>query len=43
MFKYFVATVLVALAVLLVSPASAQTPPTTSAGTLTCKWRLRLA
>ena len=36
MFKHFVATVLVALAVAAVSPASAQTPPTTSAGTLTC-------
>ena len=36
MFKHFVATVLIALAAASVSPAVAQTPPTTSAGTLTC-------
>ena len=36
MFKSFVATVLLALAAASVSPAVAQTPPTTSAGTLTC-------
>src|SRR6266849_7970654 len=37
MFKHFVATGLIALAVASVSPARAQTPPTTSAGTLTCQ------
>ncbi len=39
MFKHFVATVLIALAAvaLAVPPAGAQTPPTTSAGTLTCQ------
>src|SRR5450432_2632873 len=37
MFKHFVATVFIALAAASVSPAVAQTPPTTSAGTLTCQ------
>lgn len=37
MFKYFIAVALVALPAALVSPAAAQAPPTTSAGTLTCK------
>src|ERR1700709_665201 len=36
MLKYLIAPVIVALAAI-VSPASAQTPPTTSAGTLTCQ------
>jgi hypothetical protein len=37
MFKNFIALVLIALAALSVSPAGAQTPPTTSAGVLTCR------
>jgi hypothetical protein len=36
MSKFFVTTVLIALAAASVSAAVAQTPPTTSAGTLTC-------
>ena len=35
--KHLIAMVLIALAAVSVSPAVAQTPPTTSAGTLTCK------
>ena len=37
MLKHLIAMVLIALAAVSVSPAVAQTPPTTSAGTLTCK------
>ena len=37
MFKHVIALVLIAFAAVLISPARAQTPPTTSAGTLTCK------
>ena len=37
MLKHLIALVLIALAAVSVSPAVAQTPPTTSAGTLTCK------
>ena len=37
MLKHLIAMVLIALAAGSVSPAVAQTPPTTSAGTLTCK------
>jgi Protein of unknown function (DUF992) len=36
MFKHLIALVLMALAAVFVSPAAAQTPPTTSAGVLTC-------
>jgi hypothetical protein len=37
MFKSFIATTLIGLAVVSASSAVAQTPPTTAAGTLTCK------
>ena len=37
MFKYLIALALMALAAVSVSPAVAQAPPTTTAGTLTCK------
>ena len=37
MLKHVVALVLIALAAIFVTPASAQTPPSTSAGTLTCQ------
>ena len=37
MLKNLIALVVIALAAVSVSPAVAQTPPTTSAGTLTCK------
>jgi hypothetical protein len=37
MFKHRIAPALAALAVALVSPASAQTQPGTNVGTLTCK------
>src|SRR5258708_5595972 len=37
MLKLLIALVLVALAAVYASPADAQTPPTTSAGVLTCK------
>ena len=37
MFKHLIALVLVALAIVFVSPAVAQQPPGTSVGTLTCK------
>ncbi len=37
MLKHAIALVLIAAAAIFVSPASAQTPPSTSAGTLTCQ------
>jgi hypothetical protein len=37
MLKHVIALVSIAIAAVSVSPASAQTPPTTAAGTLTCK------